>query len=74
MPRNNSVGMPGSSDITASTAATMRSALALPNIWLPISWPSPSLLAPLVTRMPAAVETSRAGIWATRPSPMVRIV
>ena len=29
---------------------------------------------PLVTTMPAAVLTSSAGIWLTRPSPTVRVV
>ena len=66
--------MPGSSAMTTSTPATSRSVRPLASIWSPISSPSELSLAPLVTRMPAAVETSSAGICATRPSPMVRIV
>ena len=31
-------------------------------------------MPPFVTTMPAAVETRRAGIWLTRPSPMVSVV
>ena len=31
-------------------------------------------MPPLVTTMPAAVETRRAGIWLTKPSPTVKVV
>jgi hypothetical protein len=43
--------------------------------WSPISVPRFSLLsdATRVTMKPAVIEMNSAGIWPTRPSPMVRI-
>ena len=38
------------------------------------SWLSSDSEAARLTTMPAAVEMIRAGIWATSPSPTVRIV
>ena len=66
--------MPGSSDISARMMPTLRTVRPLFMTWSPISWPRACSLAPLVTRMPAEVETSSAGICATRPSPIVRMV
>jgi hypothetical protein len=56
-----------------STPAEVWSTQALPKTWVPSCWPR-LVPAARVTTMPAAVETSRAGIWVTRPSPTVRRV
>ena len=68
------VGRPGSSASNPAAPAAIISGLTLDpscSASLPCILPS---MAPLDTTMPAAVETSRAGICDTRPSPMVRVV
>ena len=51
-----------------------RIAFGCVKIWVITSLPRFDSLAALVTMMPAAVEVRRAGIWLTRPSPMVKMV
>ena len=57
--------------IRASTPAVMYITLGLANSWLAICWPMSWSVATRETMTPAAVEMTRAGIWATRPSPIV---
>jgi len=52
-------------------AAAMPMARWLRNIWPPSSRLNPCWLAVLVTRIPAAVDMTTAGIWLTSPSPTV---
>ena len=68
------VGRPGNSARMPAAADAIISGLAFDPSWeasLPCILPS---MAPLDTTMPAAVETSRAGICETSPSPTVRVV
>ena len=52
----------------------MASGFGLPPSWRIMATSAEPSTPPLVTTMPAAVETRRAGIWLTRPSPTVRVV
>ena len=64
-------GIPGNTPKIPSTAATTPSALLLASNCLD-TWPEKSSsVATRVTKIPAAVEMMSAGIWATKPSPMV---
>ena len=70
--RKGSIGIPGSTAIIAAAPAAIASGFdCAPSCPIITSSAVPSVL-PLVTTMPAATETSSAGIWLTRPSPTVR--
>ncbi len=64
-------GRPGMSMKPNTMAAAVPMARWLRNIWPLTSWLRPWSLAVLVTRMPAAVQMTTAGIWLTSPSPTV---
>ncbi len=72
--RNGSIGRPGISASTAAAPAAIASGFGLPPSWRDQRGVGRALRPPLVTTMPAAVETSSAGIWETSPSPTVSVV
>ncbi|MNN55831.1 hypothetical protein D3C81_1707270 [compost metagenome] len=63
--------MPGTRPMAIRIAADTASALGEANICRLTCWPISSELDTRVTMMAAAVDSSREGICATRPSPMV---
>ena len=69
--RNGSFGIPGISRSTTAAPAASLSGWRRRVSWAITSEPMSPSLADLVTMMPVATESSRAGIWETRPSPMV---
>ena len=71
---NGSIGRPGSSASTAATPAAIASGFGLLPSWRIRATSAVPSMPPLVTTMPAAVETSSAGICDTRPSPAVSVV
>ena len=72
--RKGSVGRPGISAKTSAAPAAIAIGFGLPpNCRISAASAVPSM-PPLVTTMPAAVETSKAGICETRPSPTVSVV
>ena len=73
-PRKGSAGRPGISASTAAAPAASASGLGLPPSWRISAASAGPSTPPLVTTMPAAVETSSAGICETRPSPTVSVV
>ncbi len=72
MARKGSLGRPGTSAKRPITEAATRGALRWRRIWEAMSLPRSFSEVARVTMMPVAAEMSRAGIWATRPSPTVR--
>ncbi len=74
MARNGSAGSPGISASRPAAAAASASGLGEPPSWRTRAASAGPSTPPLVTTMPAAVETSRAGICDTRPSPTVSVV
>ena len=71
---NGSVGRPGSRASTVAAPAAMASGFGLLPSWRISATSAVPSMPPLVTTMPAAVETSSAGICDTRPSPAVSVV
>ena len=72
--RNGSAGKPGMSASTAAAPPAMAKGFGLPPSWrISVTSAVPSM-PPLVTTMPAAVDTSSAGICETSPSPTVSVV
>ena len=67
-------GMPGMTPMMPSTAAATPSAFGWPNSCLPSSLPTSCSREMRVTMMATATDSSRPGICATRPSPMVSSV
>ena len=68
------IGMPGTRAMTPAAADTMpRAAGFMASCMTRALSAAPSTPA-LETRMPAAMEITRAGTWLTRPSPMVMMV
>ena len=72
--RNGSAGSPGSSASTVAAPAAIASGFGLPPSWRISAASALPSMPPLVTTMPAAVETSSAGICVTSPSPTVSVV
>jgi hypothetical protein len=72
--KNDSFGIPGMSPKTRSITDAVAMARGCSRSCPVISAPRLVEAVDLVTSMPAAVETIRAGICVTRPSPMVRSV
>src|SRR5580704_12274157 len=72
--RNGSAGSPGSSASTAAAPAAIASGFGLRPSWRISAASAVPSMPPLVTTMPAAVETSSAGICETSPSPAVSVV
>ncbi|MNV78900.1 hypothetical protein D3C71_1724250 [compost metagenome] len=64
------LGMPGTRPTTARIAAAMVSARYWPNTWPIMAWAMSCEREARVTSMATAEDTSSAGSWATRPSPM----
>ena len=65
------LGMPGIRPMIPRMEAVIHMTRGLANIW-PRNWLLMSSSSPTrVTTMPAAMEMISAGIWATRPSPIV---
>lgn len=67
-------GRPGRSARPISSTADMPNALGKRPSCSPSASPARPFIPPFDTSRPAAVETIRAGIWLTRPSPTVRMV
>ena len=72
--RNGSIGRPGIRLSTAAAPAAIASGLGLEPSWRTRAASAVPSVPPLVTTMPAAVDTSSAGIWLTSPSPTVSVV
>ena len=72
--RNGSIGRPGIIPSTAAAPAAMASGLGLPPSWRISTMSAAPSMPPLVTTMPAAVDTSSAGICETSPSPTDKVV
>jgi hypothetical protein len=72
--RKGRVGRPGTSANDPRMAAATRIACGRAVSWPSRSRDSSDSPAARVTTRPAAVDTSSAGTWVTRPSPTVRIV
>ena len=66
--------MPGMKAITPAAAETMPSATGFMASWATRALSAEPSTPDLETRKPAAIEMTRAGIWLTRPSPMVMMV
>jgi hypothetical protein len=71
--KKGSFGIPGSRPIAKIVLAAMAVAFGRLPSWVARLAPSADSVLSLVTSTPAAVEMSSAGIWLTRPSPMVSI-
>ena len=71
---NGSVGSPGINARTPAAPAAIASGFGLPPNWRIMAMSAEPSTLPFVTTMPAAVETSSAGIWLTSPSPTVSVV
>ena len=71
--KNGSAGMPGMSPMANIVPDAMSVALGCELTCDIRLGPRLVLLVSLVTRTPAAVEMNSAGIWLTRPSPMVSL-
>ena len=69
---NGSFGMPGTRPIAAMMPPAIMGARGWRRIWSVMSDPRSASLPERVTMMPVAVEIRSAGIWAARPSPIVR--
>ena len=67
-------GMFGISPMMPMMPAVRNITLGLENSWLIICWPMSWSVDTRDTTTPAAVEITSAGIWATRPSPIVSSV
>ena len=65
------IGMPGTSAITPDAAATMPRLTGFMASWVTSALSAEPSTPDLETRKPAEIEMTRAGIWLTRPSPMV---
>ena len=63
--------MPGSRAITPAQAETMPRPTGFIASWATSALSAEPSTPALETRKPAAMEMIRAGIWLTRPSPMV---
>ena len=72
--RKGRAGRPGISASTAAAAPANASGFGLPPSWRISAASAGPSTPPLVTTMPAAVDTSRAGICDTSPSPTVSVV
>ena len=68
------IGMPGMKAITPAAAETMPRLIGFMASWLTRALSAEPSTPALDTRKPAAIEMIRAGIWLTRPSPMVMMV
>ncbi len=65
------MGMPGTRAMTPAAAETMPRPTGLEASWVTRALSAEPSTPDLETRKPAAMEMIRAGIWLTRPSPMV---
>ena len=68
---NGMIGMPGISASMPADAETMPSAIGFMASWATRALSADPSTPAFDTRKPAAIEMIRAGIWLTRPSPMV---
>ena len=68
------IGMPGMIASTPAAAETMPRLIGLVASWVTRALSAEPSTPALETRKPAAIETIRAGIWLTRPSPMLMMV
>ena len=68
-------GKPGMRPIATSVQAPRRRAFGWAKIWFTMSWPRGFALSlpTRVTMTPEVIEIRSAGIWLTRPSPIVRM-
>ena len=66
--------MPGIRPITPAAAETMPRLTGFMASWVTRALSAEPSTPALDTRKPAAIEMIRAGIWLTRPSPMVMMV
>ena len=73
MVTNGMIGMPGTRPIAAMMPPAIIGARGWRRIWAEMSEPRSASLPDRVTMMPIAVEIRSAGIWAARPSPIVRM-
>ena len=71
---NGTIGMPGISASTPAAAETMPRAIGFIASWATRALSALPSTPAFDTRKPAAIEITRAGIWLTRPPPMVRTV
>ena len=74
-PKSCGLGKPGMRPMRTSIAAPSSSALGCAKIWLTMSTPRGLAFSEptRVTMTPDVMEISSAGIWPTRPSPIVRM-
>ena len=72
--RNGSIGNPGINASTTAAPDAIASGFGLPPNCRIIATSADPSVPPLVTTMPAAVDTSNDGICDTNPSPAVRVV
>ena len=68
------MGRPGISASTPAAPAAIANGFGLPPSWRISTVSAAPSMPPLVTTMPAAVDTSSAGICETSPSPTDRVV